>query len=401
MKMKKIISTICSLAMLVSMFGAFAMTAKAANEPVVVVRCTTAPTESNKKAAFEIVFTGLGAGDKVSAAQVALDASGEFPFVFNKDGAKIVITSGTPSTPDAIVNDRINFGWFAGNDLPTADANGEFKFATIEMALAAGKDVADTALSLNVFTGQNKTMISYGSDEMGEDNYCDATDGSLLATNWTGTVGSGPKAPAITGVTVTPATATVKPGESATFTATVAGTDGSDENGATIEYDKKVTWTVSDTTNASVDANGVVTVKDSAPAGTTITVTATSVGDATKSNSATVKVGGAAVELSVSANSDVKDYPVQKVSISKAADADVADVEAFKTAVSGKKAVVLVTGKTADDVVVGSAYVIVDGTAIADGIDAAAVELGSVGVMGATKCEVSLIVDGNALVTAK
>jgi hypothetical protein len=399
MKKNKILSIVCALAMMMSMFSMFVVAEAAATTsgltPKLTFEVTEHPTNQSGEFKIALKYEG-GAADTVVPQlswRLVVDTA---KYTYVKYEPKDISKAANYNTTQNI----LAFS-FASADEP-APNEGTVGIITLS-ANSYATDTIGTNYEITADAITNvKMIIADNADNTNKTTYTPADTMTVVPPTATLTEKKVDSKPVITGVTVSPKTATVKPGESTTFTATVAGTNGYDAaKDEVIPFDDKVTWSVDNADVAEIDANGKLTVKDSAQAGATVTVKATSVGDATKSDSATVKVGGAAVELSVSANSDVKDYPVQKVSISKAADADAADVEAFKTAVSDKKAVVLVTGKTADDVVVGSAYVIVDGTAIADGIDAAAVELGSVGVMGATKCEVSLIVDGNALVTAK
>ena len=85
----------------------------------------------------------------------------------------------------------------------------------------------------------------------------------------------------ITGVTVTPATATVEAGKTQQFTATVRGTGS---------VSKEVTWSVSGSNaGTTISENGLLTVATDETA-TTLTVTATAVGDNTKYATATVTV---------------------------------------------------------------------------------------------------------------
>lgn len=86
---------------------------------------------------------------------------------------------------------------------------------------------------------------------------------------------------AVTGVTVTPTTATVARGGTANFNATVAGTG---------YVPKSVNWSVQGGTASTIDGNGVVTV-GTAETATTLTVTATSTYDNTKAATATITVG--------------------------------------------------------------------------------------------------------------
>lgn len=83
-----------------------------------------------------------------------------------------------------------------------------------------------------------------------------------------------------TGVTVTPATATVKKGATAQFSASVAGN----------LVPQRVVWTTNSTVSL-IDHDGTLQVSPDETA-TTITVTATSVYDGTKKGTATVNVSG-------------------------------------------------------------------------------------------------------------
>lgn len=89
-----------------------------------------------------------------------------------------------------------------------------------------------------------------------------------------------PGTPAVTSVTVSPATATVAAGQSAQFTATVETTDFAP---------KSVVWSIDDSTKATVDQSGKVTILEGAEAGT-VTVTATSTFNSTKKGTATITV---------------------------------------------------------------------------------------------------------------
>ena len=89
-------------------------------------------------------------------------------------------------------------------------------------------------------------------------------------------------APTVTSVTVDPATDTVAKGAQATFTATVEGTG---------LVEKLVTWSVTGgaSTNTKIDADGILTVGADETAAS-LTVTATSVANNTKTGTATVTV---------------------------------------------------------------------------------------------------------------
>lgn len=89
-----------------------------------------------------------------------------------------------------------------------------------------------------------------------------------------------PGTPGVTSVTVTPSTATVGAGQTILLTAIVVTTNFAP---------KQVTWSV-DNDNVSVDPLGNVTIDAGVASGTTITVTATSVYDNTKTATATLTV---------------------------------------------------------------------------------------------------------------
>ena len=86
--------------------------------------------------------------------------------------------------------------------------------------------------------------------------------------------------PAISAVSVTPSTATVTKGQSLQMYATVTSTGFAD---------KKVTWAISGATSSTISPNGLLQV-GSGETASSITVTATSVFDNTKSGTATITV---------------------------------------------------------------------------------------------------------------
>ena len=89
-----------------------------------------------------------------------------------------------------------------------------------------------------------------------------------------------PSEPTVTAVMVTPSTATVSQGQSIQLTVKVDTTNFASQ---------AVNWSV-DTDNVTVSKTGFVTIGDSVAKGTTITVTATSVYDNTKTGTATITV---------------------------------------------------------------------------------------------------------------
>ena len=91
-----------------------------------------------------------------------------------------------------------------------------------------------------------------------------------------------PSVPTVTSVTVSPSTATVSAGETVQLSATVV---------ADPMADLDVTWSSASEAVATVDANGLVTVKDDATTSATCVITATSKQDGTKTGTATITVG--------------------------------------------------------------------------------------------------------------
>ena len=91
-----------------------------------------------------------------------------------------------------------------------------------------------------------------------------------------------PSAPVVSAVTVAPSTATINKGEKAQFTASLTMTGfGS----------KEVNWSVPSDADATVDANGIVTVSADATTSDTITLTAKSVQNNSVTGTATITVG--------------------------------------------------------------------------------------------------------------
>jgi hypothetical protein len=90
--------------------------------------------------------------------------------------------------------------------------------------------------------------------------------------------------PIVTSVTVSPNSSAVAKGGTETFTAVVAGTNSPAQT---------VTWTVSGNTDAgtTISAGGVLTVASAEAYGTSLTITATSTADTSKSGTAKVLAG--------------------------------------------------------------------------------------------------------------
>ena len=91
-----------------------------------------------------------------------------------------------------------------------------------------------------------------------------------------------PSVPSVTSVTVSPSTATVNAGETVQLSATVV---------AEPMADLGVTWSSASEAVATVDADGLVTVKSDATSAATVVITATSKQDSTKTGTATITVG--------------------------------------------------------------------------------------------------------------
>lgn len=91
-----------------------------------------------------------------------------------------------------------------------------------------------------------------------------------------------PGTPSVTSVTVTPATATVLAGQTLNLSVIVA---------TNYFASQEVNWTSSDEDTATVDIYGTVTVKPDATTGDTVTITATSVLDSTKTDTCVITIG--------------------------------------------------------------------------------------------------------------
>ena len=104
----------------------------------------------------------------------------------------------------------------------------------------------------------------------------------------------------VTGVTVTPDSATIAVGATTQLTATVSGTG---------EFDDTVTWTSDSESVATVDSTGLVT----GVAEGTATITATSVGDPSFTSSATITVSNEEVITAISDITDAGTYTIKGV----------------------------------------------------------------------------------------
>jgi len=101
-----------------------------------------------------------------------------------------------------------------------------------------------------------------------------------------GSGGYQPPVNQVTGVTISPTSITLETGQEQQFTATVSGTGS---------YDTGVRWSVNGVVGGnsavgSISSTGLFTAPNALPNPSTVTVAATSVGDATKVATAAVKV---------------------------------------------------------------------------------------------------------------
>lgn len=403
MKMKRIISALCSLAMMVSMFGAFAMTASAANGPIFAYDYVEEPTTTNKQAVVNLVIKGLAAGTKVTGVQFATLADADFPFVYQKANVKVAqafkdVEATQQITADAGAAKAGKFAVVLATDVGvTVPADGNLVIATLTLPYKEAPAV-DATYELKVAPTDGQIVADGTTYKMAE--------GGITAENKTiiVTEQKEEKAPTIEKIEVTPATATVAVGAKTTFAATGTG-DGGWDLANNKAYDiNEVTWDVEPKAGGStISATGELTVGANETA-ETLTVTATSKHDTSKKATATVTVkqkGAAAVAVTATANTAVGKYTTQKLAVSADADADADALKEFTDAVTGKTVVVSVLGKTASDVVVGTAYLTVDGATLAAITAGGSVDLGSVGIIGAAKYEVTLIADGTSVVPTK
>ncbi len=122
-------------------------------------------------------------------------------------------------------------------------------------------------------------------------------DGPTASGNYAGIDQGSPATtppPTVTGVSVSPATATVSGGQTQAFSATVTGTNSPSQS---------VTWAAS---AGSVDASGLFTAPAATSTPQAVTVTATSAADGTKSATATITIPAAIV---ASGTGTIRFYP--------------------------------------------------------------------------------------------
>ncbi|MCL2796525.1 MAG: InlB B-repeat-containing protein [Firmicutes bacterium] len=170
-----------------------------------------------------------------------------------------------------------------GNQTFTAVVAGTLEPAQDVTWAVSGNSSASTVISTD-------GVLTVGADETAATLTVTATSMADSSKSGTATVtvtGEPPVTPTVTSVTVTPAPANVEKGKTQAFTAAVAGANNPAQT---------VTWAVSGNLSAStvISNVGVLTVGADETAAT-LTVTATSTVDGTKSGSATVTVTAPAV----------------------------------------------------------------------------------------------------------
>ena len=164
----------------------------------------------------------------------------------------------------------------------TVEAGGARQFtAKVEGTGDVSKEVTWSVSGSNAGTTISENgLLTVAADETAKELTVTATANGDGITSATATVTVTQPA-TITDVTVTPATATVEAGETQQFTATVIGTGN---------VSKEVTWSVSGSNaGTTISETGLLTVAAGETAAT-LTVTATAVGDNTKSGTAKVTV---------------------------------------------------------------------------------------------------------------
>ena len=233
----------------------------------------------------------------------ALTATANEGFVIDQmwvDGAEITAASGQTSyTPANTPTDSVfvtfaytvNFNTPAGGSLSVTRGGVTLTSGTIvrpgdELTITAAPDSGYTLDSLTV----NGTSVTAANGvytyTVGAQPTVTRTVGGesvvAVGANIQASFASGGTTPTITGVTVTPATATVQQGNTRQFSASATGTG---------DFSQAVTWTVEGAVSASttISAFGLLTVGADETA-TTLTVRATSNGDNTKSGTAAVTV---------------------------------------------------------------------------------------------------------------
>ena len=266
-----------------------------------------ATVEKGKHQTFVATVTGTGDFDDTVTWSVtggvtgtAIDASGQLTVAANETATTLTVTAtangdnnkkgtATVTVTDADVPDAIT-------GVTVFPATATVKKGEIESftATVTGTGDFDDTVIWSVTGGVTGTAI----DESGLLIVADDETAATLTVTATANGDNSKKGTAIvtvtdvdvpvsiTGVTVSPATATVKNGEDQAFTAIVTGTG---------DFDDTVTWSVTGgVTGTAIDESGLLTVAADETA-TTLTVTAIANGDNSKKDTATVTVTETAV----------------------------------------------------------------------------------------------------------
>ena len=249
----------------------------------------------------EEVIAIAGYGGSID--QTTYTATADSGFVIDQmwvDGAEITAASGQTSyTPATAPTSNVfvtfaytvNFNTPAGGSLSVTRGGVTLTSGTIVrpgdvLTITAAPDSGYTLDSLTV----NGTFVTAANGvytyTVGAQPTTTRTVGGesvvAVGANIQASFASGGTTPTITGVTVTPATATVQQGNTRQFSASVTGTG---------DFSQAVTWTVEGAVSAgtTISTTGLLTVGADETA-TTLTVRATSNGDNTKSGTAAVTV---------------------------------------------------------------------------------------------------------------
>ncbi len=223
----------------------------------------------SEKTTIENGFLTVAANETATTLTVTATANGDG---ITSGTAKVTVTqpatiTGVTVEPNTANVEAGKTQQFTATVRGTGDVSEEVTWS-VEGSKSAGTTISATGL-LTVADGETAKTLTVTATAKG--------DGT---TSGTATVTVTQPA-TITGVTVTPATATVEAGKTQRFTATVIGTGN---------VSKEVTWTVSGSNaGTTISENGLLTVAAGETAAT-LTVTATAVGDKTKSATATVTV---------------------------------------------------------------------------------------------------------------
>ena len=242
-----------------------------------------------------------GGNIEISDATVTATGAGDSSDGIYTYGGDIIINSGkvTVECKDDGLNASDGNVVINGGDV-SVDSGGHGVYAGVNHSLTirGGTVTIEADTKLIYVTDNNRTVtidpqvgaeitVKAGDSEGNAEGITIPDDGNIInsvsGAKYFHSETSGGTSPAITNVTVTPNTAEVEVGETQQFTATVTGTGD--------YYNRSVVWTVSDSSNAGtfISSNGVLNIATDETA-EELTVTATAVGDDTKSATAKVTV---------------------------------------------------------------------------------------------------------------